>query len=90
MCDKYSPYLVCAFSATINYVKETIEKESYEEIEKLFLMKDRLVLQESFVKRLELLFETDYTKIESKIFSETIVEEDDQTEDSTILYDMYS
>ncbi|PKY55772.1 hypothetical protein RhiirA4_548898 [Rhizophagus irregularis] len=42
MCDKYSPYLVCVFSATINHVKETIDEGTYREIEKLFLMKNRL------------------------------------------------
>ncbi|CAG8708759.1 10088_t:CDS:2 [Cetraspora pellucida] len=80
MCDKYSPYLVCAFSATIDYVKETVEVETYREIEKLFLMKNRLVLQESFVKKLESIFETEYSKIESKIIDLTIVEGDNQTE----------
>ncbi|CAI2194595.1 12069_t:CDS:2 [Funneliformis geosporum] len=80
MCDKYSPYLVCVFSATINHVKETIDEGTYREIEKLFLMKNRLVLQESFVKKLESIFETDYAKIESKIINETIVEGDNQSE----------
>ncbi|GBB91458.1 hypothetical protein RclHR1_18770013 [Rhizophagus clarus] len=79
MCDKYSPYLVCVFSATINHVKETIDEGTYREIEKLLLMKNRLVLQESFVKKLESIFETDYAKIESKIINETIVEGDSQS-----------
>ncbi|CAG8544932.1 11409_t:CDS:2 [Scutellospora calospora] len=34
MCDRYSPYLICAFRATINYVKETVEEGAYGEIEK--------------------------------------------------------
>ncbi|GES81487.1 hypothetical protein GLOIN_2v1486968 [Rhizophagus clarus] len=80
MCDKYSPYLVCVFSATINHVNETIDEGTYREIEKLFLMKNRLALQESFVKKLESIFETDYAKIESKIINETIVEGDNQSE----------
>jgi hypothetical protein len=49
MFDGYSPYLVCAFCATINYVKKTVEEEAYGEIKKLF---HRFVLQESFVKKL--------------------------------------
>ncbi|CAG8493981.1 8017_t:CDS:2 [Funneliformis caledonium] len=44
MYDKYSPYLVCVFNAIINHIKETIDKGTYREIEKLFLMKNRLVL----------------------------------------------
>ncbi|RIA99768.1 hypothetical protein C1645_730679 [Glomus cerebriforme] len=82
MCDKYSPYLVCAFRITINYVKETVEEGAYEEIEKLFLMKDRFVLQESLVKKLESIFKTEYAQIESKIFNDTIVKGDNQTEEA--------
>ena len=44
----------------------------------------RFVLQESFVKKLELIFDTDYDKIESKIFDETIVEGNNQTEGARV------
>lgn len=53
MYDKYSTYLICAFNSTINYVKETVEEGIYIEIKRLLQMKDRLILQETFVKNLE-------------------------------------
>ncbi|CAJ0637511.1 4373_t:CDS:2 [Entrophospora sp. SA101] len=60
MYDKYSPYLICTFNSTINYVKET----------------------ETLVKKLEEIFETDYTEIESKILNKTIITGDNQTEEA--------
>ncbi|CAG8748735.1 11756_t:CDS:2, partial [Funneliformis caledonium] len=58
---------------------ETVEEGAYGEIEKLI---HRFVLQESFIKKLESIFDTDYDKIESKIFDETIVKGNNQTEEA--------
>src|SRR6185369_46577 len=75
------PYLICAFNATINYVKESVEEGVYMEIKNLLQAKDRLILQEIIVKKLDALFETEYTKIESKIISETDINGYNQTEE---------
>nr|CAG8665332.1 4788_t:CDS:2 [Entrophospora candida] len=82
MFDTYSPYLICTFNSTINYVKETVEERTYIEIKKLLQMKDQLILQETLVKKLEEIFETDYTEIESKILNKTIIMGDNQTEEA--------
>ncbi|CAI2192327.1 6581_t:CDS:2, partial [Funneliformis geosporum] len=86
MYDEYFPYLICAFNSTINYIKETIKKETYVEIKKMLQMNDRLILQESVVKKLETIFETDYSEIESKIIEETVVEANDQSESSRFTF----
>ena len=57
MYDRYSPYLICAFNATINYIKETIEEGIYTEIKNLLQAKDRLILQETLIKKLDTIFE---------------------------------
>ncbi|CAB4434332.1 unnamed protein product [Rhizophagus irregularis] len=73
MYDRYSPYLICAFNATINYIKETIEEGIYTEIKNLLQAKDRLILQDTLIKKLDTIFETEYTEIESKIHLETVI-----------------
>ncbi|CAG8803952.1 18901_t:CDS:2, partial [Dentiscutata erythropus] len=80
MYDRYSPYLICAFNATINYVKETVDERIYMEIKNLLQLKDRLILQQTFVDKLNKIFETPYEEVESKIFQETIMG-DSQTEE---------
>ncbi|CAI2191719.1 3083_t:CDS:2, partial [Funneliformis geosporum] len=82
MYDRFSPYLICAFNATINYIKETVEEGVYIEVKNLLQAKDRLILQETLVKKLDAIFETDYTGIESKIFSETVINGDNRTEEA--------
>ncbi|CAG8720416.1 1444_t:CDS:2, partial [Funneliformis mosseae] len=82
MYDEYFPYLICAFNNTINYLKETTENKTFMEIKKIQKMNDQLILQESFIRKLEVIFETDYSKIESKIIEETTIKDGDQTEDA--------
>ncbi|PKK63862.1 hypothetical protein RhiirC2_869571 [Rhizophagus irregularis] len=78
----YSPYLICAFNATINYIKETIEEGIYTEIKNLLQAKGRLILQETLIKKLDTIFETKYTEIESKINLETVINGDIYTEEA--------
>ncbi|PKY60397.1 hypothetical protein RhiirA4_484053 [Rhizophagus irregularis] len=80
MYDRYSPYLICAFNATINYIKETIEEGIYTEIKNLLQAKDRLILQDTLIKKLDTIFETEYTEIESKIHLETVINGDKYTD----------
>ncbi|CAG8703556.1 11987_t:CDS:2, partial [Funneliformis mosseae] len=82
MYDRYSPYLICAFNATINYIKETVEEGVYIKVKNLLQAKDRLILQETLVKKLDAIFETDYIGIESKIFSETVISGDNLAEEA--------
>jgi hypothetical protein len=67
---------------SVNYIKETFEERVYIEIKNLLQAKDQFILQETFVKKLNAIFETDYTKIESKIILETVINGDDQTEEA--------
>ncbi|POG60510.1 hypothetical protein GLOIN_2v1486968 [Rhizophagus irregularis DAOM 181602=DAOM 197198] len=80
--DRYSPYLICAFNTTINYIKETIEEGIYTEIKNLLQAKGRLILQETLIKKLDTIFETKYTEIESKINLETVINGDIYTEEA--------
>lgn len=43
------------------------------EIKKMLQMNDQLILQESLVRKLEVIFATDYRKIESKIIEMTTI-----------------
>ncbi|CAG8604183.1 8526_t:CDS:10 [Funneliformis caledonium] len=78
MCNEYSPYLICAFNATINYIEKTTDKKTFMEIKKMLQTNDQLILQESLVRKLEAIFETDYSEIESKIIEMTTVKGDSE------------
>ncbi|CAG8723704.1 13363_t:CDS:2, partial [Funneliformis mosseae] len=82
MYDEYFPYLICAFNNTINYLKKITENKTFMEIKKILQMNDQLILQKSFIRKLKVIFETDYSKIESKIIEETTIKDSDQTEDA--------
>ncbi len=82
MYDRYSPYLICAFNVTINYIKETIEEGIYTEIKNLLQAKDRLILQETLIKKLDTIFKTEYTEIKLKIKLETVINSDKYTEEA--------
>ncbi|CAG8813654.1 16644_t:CDS:2, partial [Gigaspora margarita] len=62
--------------------EDTPWKGVYIEIKNLLQAKDRLILQETIHKKLDALFETDYTKIETKIISEPDINGDNQTEEA--------
>jgi len=55
------------FGTTINHIKKTIDEKTYRKIEKLFLMKNRLVLQKSLLKKLKSIFEKNIKKLNQKL-----------------------
>ncbi|CAG8765531.1 3856_t:CDS:2, partial [Racocetra fulgida] len=65
---------------------ETIEEKIYIKIKEQLQMKDHLILKETFVEKLNKIFETDYKKIEAKIFNETITIGDSQTEEERFAF----
>ena len=85
MCDEYSPYLICTFNSTINYIENATEEKTFMEIKKMPQMNDRLILQESLIRRLEAIYETDYYEIESKIIEMTMVKSSYQTEEEGLI-----
>ncbi|CAG8543003.1 33270_t:CDS:2 [Gigaspora margarita] len=50
--NQYSMHVICAFGSTLHLVKETIDKQLYEEIEKIIKMRNKSFLNSSIVKKL--------------------------------------
>ncbi|CAG8608645.1 2558_t:CDS:2, partial [Racocetra fulgida] len=61
---------------------QTIEEGIYTEIKNLLQAKDRPILPETLIKKLDTIFETEYTEIESKINLETVINGDKYTEEA--------
>ncbi|CAG8698669.1 29976_t:CDS:10 [Racocetra persica] len=80
--NQYSMHMICAFGSTLHLVKETTDKQLYEEIEKIIKMRNKSVLSSSIVKKLEVILQSDYSTIVSKIIAETEVEDNEITEDA--------
>ncbi|RIB13486.1 hypothetical protein C2G38_1728632 [Gigaspora rosea] len=84
--NQYSMHMICAFGSTLHLVKETTDKQLYEEIEKIIKMRNKSVLSSSIVKKLEVILQSDYSTIVSKIIAETEVEDNEITEDARFLF----
>jgi len=72
-------HVICAFTTTIHLIKQTTEEKLYEEIERILQMRNKLVLKGSINKKLEVIFQSDYSEIFSKIVEETVTEQDNET-----------
>nr|CAG8451459.1 5081_t:CDS:2 [Entrophospora candida] len=85
--NQISTHIICAFNATVHLVKETTEKNLYEEIEKFLRMRNKLILKSSITKKLGVIFQTDYSEIITKTMIETENEKDSETsEESRFLF----
>ncbi|CAG8528160.1 5364_t:CDS:2 [Diversispora eburnea] len=58
-------------------VKEITEKKLYEEIERILKMRNKSVLNNSIIRKLEAILQSDYSVITSKIIVETEVEDNE-------------
>ncbi|GBB84815.1 hypothetical protein RclHR1_01140004 [Rhizophagus clarus] len=84
--NQYSTHMICAFESTLHLVKETIEKQLFEEIERIYKMRNKSVLKSPIVKKLEVILQSDYSVIASKIMAETEIEDNEITEDARFLF----
>ena len=75
----------------IHLVKETIGEQAYEEVKNMLQMGNKLVMNDSIVivKKLENIFQPEYSgifEIESKIISETNIEDNQTTEEDRFIF----
>ncbi|CAG8452237.1 9399_t:CDS:2 [Acaulospora colombiana] len=87
--EVYSAHIICAFNTTTHLVKETIGEQAYEEVKNMLQMGKKLVMNDSIVKKLENIFQSKYSEIfeiESKIISETNIEDNQTTEEDRFIF----
>ncbi|CAG8552869.1 12375_t:CDS:2 [Funneliformis caledonium] len=83
---EYSAHIISAFNSTIHLVKGTIEEQAYEKVKNILQMGNKLVINDLIVKKLENIFQASYSEIESKIISETKIEDNQMTEEDRKRY----
>ncbi|RIB18564.1 hypothetical protein C2G38_2142062 [Gigaspora rosea] len=83
---QYSAHIICAFNSTIHLVKETLEEQAYEKVKNMLQMGNKLVIKASIVEKLENIFQTEYSEIESKIILETKTEDNKTTEEDRFIF----
>nr|CAG8542006.1 5713_t:CDS:2 [Entrophospora candida] len=79
----YFAHIICAFNATMKYIKKSLDENTYQEIREI-QSKNKFILEKTITKKLETIFESGYTEIETKILSETNIS--DNTEESRFLF----
>ncbi|CAG8660516.1 19539_t:CDS:2, partial [Dentiscutata erythropus] len=83
---QYSAHIICALNTTIHLVKETLEEQAYEKVKNMLQMGNKLAIKDSIVEKLEKIFQTKYSEIESKIILETKIEDNQTTEEDRFIF----
>ncbi|CAB5210942.1 unnamed protein product [Rhizophagus irregularis] len=84
--DEFSAHIICAFNTTIHLVKETIEEPMYERIRNMLQLRNKLAMSDSIIKKLENIFQANYSEIESKIISETNIGDNQTSEENRFMF----
>ncbi|CAG8748202.1 521_t:CDS:2, partial [Dentiscutata heterogama] len=82
-----STHIICAFNSTLHMVKESVEENLFEKIERLLNIRNKLILLKQIMQKLETIFEADFAEITLKIITETESEKNmEKTEESQFLF----
>ncbi|CAG8791021.1 6634_t:CDS:2, partial [Cetraspora pellucida] len=82
-----STHIICAFNSTLHMVKESVEENLFEKIERLLNMRNKLILSKQIMQKLETIFEADFSEITLKIITEMESEKNmEKTEESQFLF----
>ncbi|CAG8761106.1 21871_t:CDS:2, partial [Cetraspora pellucida] len=77
-----SAHIICAFNSTIHLVKATIGEQMYEKVISMLQIGNKLVMNDSILKKINNIFnnifQLNYSEIESKIISETKIDDKQQ------------
>ncbi|CAG8579517.1 13471_t:CDS:2 [Funneliformis mosseae] len=84
--DEFSAHIICAFNTTIHLVKETIEEPMYERVRNMLQSRNKLAMSDSIIKKLENIFQANYSEIESKIISETNIGDNQTSEENRFMF----
>ncbi|PKY20731.1 hypothetical protein RhiirB3_524509 [Rhizophagus irregularis] len=84
--DEFSAHIICAFNTTIHLVKEMIEEPIYERVCNMLQSRNKLAMSDSIIKKLEDIFQANYSEIESKIISETNIGDNQTSEENRFMF----
>ncbi|CAG8665055.1 12410_t:CDS:2, partial [Funneliformis caledonium] len=85
--DEFSAHIICAFNTTIHLVKETIKEPTmYERVRNMLQSRNKLAMSDSIIKKLENIFQANYSEIESKIISETNIGDNQTSEEDRFMF----
>ncbi|CAG8579992.1 13413_t:CDS:2, partial [Acaulospora morrowiae] len=84
--DEYSAHIICAFNTTIHLVKKTVGEQDYEKVKTILQMGNKLVMKDSIVEKLCKIFQSEYSEVESRIISETKIDDNRTTDEDRFTF----